>query len=48
MRFTGLAFWDAVHGSSRDPRRGEGHGTKMVGTLWELHPAWKAEVVTAR
>jgi len=26
-------------------QRGNGHGTCRVGTLWELHPAWKARAV---
>ncbi len=26
-------------------QRGRNHGTCAVGTLWELHPTWKVEVV---
>ena len=48
MRFTGFAFWDGAHWSRKDPQRGNSHGTKMVGTLWELHPAWRACLLLKR
>jgi hypothetical protein len=48
MRMTGLSFWDGVHWSRKDPQRGHGHGTTKVGSLWELHPVWQAEVVGGR
>jgi hypothetical protein len=34
----GYAFFDAFHYSKANPKRGHGHGTQMVGTIWELHP----------
>ncbi len=30
---------------TQSDRRGRNHGTCAVGTLWELHPTWKLEVV---
>ncbi len=40
IRVVGLAFYDSAHYSKKNPKRGHGHGTKKVGTLWELHPSW--------
>ncbi len=40
---TGFAFYDSAHWSTKNPKKGHGHGTKYVGTLWELHPVWKIE-----
>jgi hypothetical protein len=41
---TGYPFWDSAHWASADPHKGHNHGSAQVGTLWELHPAWKVEV----
>jgi hypothetical protein len=46
IEVTGLAFFDAFHYSRANPKRGHGHGTAMVATLWELHPAWHVKVLT--
>ena len=43
VRVTGYAFYDSAHFSKKNPKKGHGHGTKYVGTLWEIHPAWKIE-----
>ena len=43
LRFTGFGFWDAAHWIAEDPRRGNRHGSKQVGTLWEIHPAWRVD-----
>lgn len=40
---TGFAFFDSAHYSKKNPKKGHGHGTAKVGTLWELHPAWAVE-----
>jgi hypothetical protein len=40
IKVVGLAFYDSAHFSKKNPKRGHGHGTKKVGTLWELHPSW--------
>src|ERR1043165_2033570 len=37
---TGLAFFDATHWSKKNPKKGSGHGTEFVATLWELHPVF--------
>ncbi len=37
---TGFAFYDSAHYSKKAPQEGHNHGTKSVGTLWELHPIW--------
>lgn len=44
---TGLAFWDGTHWSSSDPQKGKGHGTPVVGTLWELHPVTSAQLTAS-
>jgi hypothetical protein len=41
---SGLAFFDAFHFSKKDPKRGHGHGTKFVGTIWELHPVFALSI----
>ena len=41
----GFAFFDAFHYSRNNPKRGHGHGTAMVGTIWELHPIWQLQLV---
>ncbi len=46
MRLTGYAFWDGAHWCRRDATRGCSHGTPRVATLWELHPAWRVEVLS--
>lgn len=43
----GFAFFDAFHYSRTNPKRGHGHGTAMVGTIWELHPVWQLQLVKA-
>lgn len=43
----GFAFFDAFHFSRSNPKRGHGHGTAMVGTIWELHPIWQLQLGTA-
>jgi len=40
IRVVGLAFYDSAHYSKKNRKRGHGHGTKKVSTLWELHPSW--------
>jgi hypothetical protein len=44
VSLTGYPFWDSAHWSKADQRKGHNHGSAQVGTLWELHPAWKVEV----
>jgi hypothetical protein len=41
---SGLAFFDAFHYSKKNPKRGHGHGTKFVGTIWELHPVFAVSI----
>jgi hypothetical protein len=41
LTVTGFGFYDTAHYSKKDPKKGHGHGTKLVGTLWELHPFWE-------
>jgi len=41
IQITGFAFFDAFHYSRSNPKRGHGHGTAAVGTIWELHPVWQ-------
>jgi hypothetical protein len=43
VQLTGYPFWDSAHWSKADPKKGHNHGSAQVGTLWELHPAWKVE-----
>lgn len=43
IRLTGYAFCDAQHYTPREPKRGKGHGTQFVATIWEIHPVWKIE-----
>lgn len=43
IKVVGLPFYDSAHYSKKNPKRGHGHGTKNVGTLWELHPFWKVQ-----
>ncbi len=38
----GYPFYDSAHYSKKNPKKGHGHGTQYVGTLWELHPIWDA------
>ncbi len=40
---TGYAFYDGAHYSKKNPKKGHNHGTKAVGTLWEIHPAMKID-----
>jgi hypothetical protein len=42
IRVTGYAFFDAYHWSKKSIR-GHNHGTALVATLWEIHPAWRVE-----
>jgi hypothetical protein len=44
LAITGYPFWDSAHWSKADPKKGHNHGSATVGTLWELHPAWKVEL----
>lgn len=44
IALTGYPFWDSAHWAKADPKKGHNHGSAQVGTLWELHPAWKAEL----
>jgi hypothetical protein len=44
IALTGYPFWDSAHWSHTDEKKGHNHGSVQVGTLWELHPAWKAEL----
>jgi len=46
IQVTGFAFFDAFHYSRSNPKRGHGHGTSAVGTIWELHPVWQLSVRT--
>ena len=46
IQVTGFAFFDAFHYSRANPKRGHGHGTAMVGTIWELHPVWQLVLLT--
>lgn len=41
---SGLAFFDAFHFSRTNPKRGNKHGTKFVGTIWELHPVFDLKI----
>jgi len=43
IRVTGFAFYDAFHWMATNPQRGKEHGTKFVGTIWELHPVWDVQ-----
>lgn len=43
IKIVGLPFYDSAHFSKNNPKRGHGHGTKKVGTLWELHPSWQIQ-----
>ena len=43
VRLTGYAFCDAQHYTVAEPKRGKGHGTQYVATIWEIHPVWKIE-----
>lgn len=45
VRLTGYAFYDGKHYSPKNPKRGTGHGSSAVATLWEIHPVWKVEVL---
>jgi hypothetical protein len=45
VRITGFGFYDGTHFSKSDPRKGKGHGSHHVATLWELHPVWKVEIL---
>ena len=47
VRLTGYAFWDGAHWCRSNAARGCGHGTPQVATLWELHPVWRVEVLSA-
>lgn len=44
VRLTGYAFFDAVHYRRTMPVRGKSHGSKFVGTMWELHPVWNIQL----
>jgi hypothetical protein len=41
---TGYAFYDGAHYSKKNPKKGHNHGTKAVGTLWEIHPVMKITI----
>lgn len=43
---TGLAFFDATHWTASKPKKGSGHGTQFVATLWELHPVFDLTTTT--
>ncbi|HYL15249.1 MAG TPA: hypothetical protein VEV41_19580 [Terriglobales bacterium] len=38
---TGYGFYDSAHYSKKNPQKGHNHGTRYVGSLWELHPSWE-------
>lgn len=44
LTVSGLAFFDAFHFSRTNPKRGNNHGTKFVGTIWELHPVFALNI----
>ena len=46
VKLTGFLFYDGHHWSSKHPKVGWLHGSKQVGTLWELHPVWRVEVLS--
>ena len=48
VRLTGYAFFDAVHYRRTMPVRGKSHGTRYVGTMWELHPVWNIDFPTMK
>ena len=43
VKITGVGFFDATHWTKKKPKVGNGHGTKFVKTLWELHPVFDIE-----
>ena len=43
VKVIGYAFYDSAHFSKKNAKKGHGHGTKYVGTLWEIHPVWEIE-----
>lgn len=45
VRLTGLAFYDGPHARKDEFVIGHGHGSKLVASLWELHPVWDVEFV---
>jgi len=45
VQVSGYAFFDAFHYSKSNPKRGHGHGSAMVGTIWELHPVFQLSPV---
>lgn len=45
IKVMGLPFYDSAHFSKKNPKRGHGHGTARVGTLWELHPFWDIQFI---
>ena len=45
IKVIGLPFYDSAHYSKKNPKRGHGHGTAKVGTLWELHPFWDIQFI---
>ncbi len=45
IKVIGFPFYDSAHYSKKYPKRGHGHGTAKVGTLWELHPFWDIQFI---
>lgn len=45
VRLTGLAYYDGPHARKNEFVIGYNHGSKLVATLWELHPVWDVEFV---
>lgn len=43
VRVVGYAFYDARHWTKDQPKRGSNHGSRAVGTCWEIHPAFRFE-----
>lgn len=39
----GYAFWDGHHWMASNPKKGNKHGSPLVGTLWEIHPVLRVE-----
>ena len=38
LTVTGYAFFDQSHYSYSNPKKGHGHGSSHVATIWEIHP----------
>lgn len=40
IHVVGYAFYDARHWTKDQPKRGSNHGSRAVGTCWEIHPCF--------